>query len=158
MTSKIRLTAIGQQRPYFFGQSKDRRESVTAEEQRKAAMKDHEWREIQRTKFPTNPPEQAQSEIGRDFDVRTLVAEIRGLEQGQTSVKKLVKRDLVTLNFCVPRDTPNPQTAEDFTYTAEYREVSDTRPCDHCIRLDGFARYNEDRAKYKSTMRLPCFV
>ena len=154
MLPKVRLAPIGQQRPYFFGQAKDRRESVAAEEQRKAELASHEWQQIQAASVPAFLElSERKSEIGRDFDVQTLIKEIRGLEQGESSVKKLIKRDLVTLNFCLPRVTPNPQTADDFRYTAEHQAVSDSRICDHCIRLDGFARYNEDRAKYKSTMR-----
>jgi hypothetical protein len=155
MSAKTRLAPIGQQRPYFSGQAKDGLQSVMAEEQQKAVVKEKEWRDIQKTKFPTYSPNaaEAKSEIGRDIDVRTLIEDIRGLEQGQTSVKKLIQRDLVTLNFCLPREAHNPQTADDFVYTAEYRATSDARLCEHNIRLDGFARYNNDRAKYKSTMR-----
>lgn len=129
--------------------------SVMAEDQQKACVKEKEWREIQLAKFSSSHQNagERKSEIGRDFDVQSLIEEIRSLEQGQSSVKKLIKRDLVTLNFCVPRETPNSQTADDFVYTAEYRDVSEGRLCEHNIRLDGFARYNNDRAKYKSTMR-----
>jgi hypothetical protein len=154
--AKIRLRPIGQQRPLFNGLQMHRSESVTAEEQRKAAVKDAEWQEFQKSKFPSYSSSERVivSEIGRDVDVRTLVEEIRGLEQGQSSVKKLIKRDLVTFNFMHPRKyTPNPQTKDDFQYTEEYQKESDNRLCDYCLRLDGFARYNEDRAKYKSTMR-----
>ena len=142
---KIKLTAIGQPRPAFAGPAKDRLLSVAAEDQLKVVQMRQERR--------CSSSEEICSEIGRDIDVRVLIEEIRSLELGQSSVKKLIKRDLVTLNFCVPRVSPNPQTADDFRYTAEYKQVSDNRPCEHNVRMDGFARFTNDRAKYKATMR-----
>ena len=117
-------------------------------------MKQAEWAAVEKTQFGSREEgREILSEIGRDVDVRTLVEEIRALERGEFSGKTLVRRDLVTFNFCQPMRTPQSVVADHFRFTDEYQIESDNRIVQHCRRRDDFSRFVDDCARFKSSMR-----
>ncbi len=110
-----------------------------------------EWEVFQKSEFPEFEAAKKPSRLSGDAEVVALMEDIRRLDRGHIDTKTYNSRDTATYVFSTPKTFKDCSTMKaTMTYNDEYTKECWNRPQEHNILMDGFARYNEERMKFKS--------
>ena len=149
---KLKLEQLGgYSRPLFNTRLQDRRSSVMQDEMKAGIDAAREWAEFQKQEFPEFEAAKKPSKLSGDREVVALMEDIRRLDRGHIDTKAYNSRDTATYTFSTPKTTKNISTMKaTLGYNDEYTKECRNRQQEHNILMDGFARYNEERVKFKS--------
>jgi len=148
---KLKLELGGNPRPLFETTPEDRRMSVMQHELAQGLEAAREWQQFQRQEFPEFETSKNPSKLSTDKEVSSLMNDIRRLDRGHIDTRAYNSRDMASYVFSTPETTKDISTTkETISYSDQYTAECMQRCQEHNLLMDGFARYNEERMKFKS--------
>ena len=110
-----------------------------------------EWREYQKEEFPEFDAAKIPAKLSNDTEVKPLMEDIRRLDTGHIDTKTYNSRDSAVYCFSTPKIRPDISTMKaTISYSDAYKQECLNRNQEFNLLMDGFARYNEERIKFKS--------
>ena len=149
---KLKVEQLGgYSRPMFITRLEARRSTVMQDDMLDGIKAAKEWEDFQKSEFPEFEAAKKPSRLSTDTEVIALMEDIRRLERGHIDTKTYNSRDTATYVFSTPKTLKDASTMKaTITYNEQYTQECWNRPQEHNILMDGFARYNEERIKFKS--------
>ena len=109
-----------------------------------------EWRQYQKDEFPEFESAKKPAKLSNDADVKPLIEDIRRLDRGHIDTKTYNSRDTAVYCFSTPKIEKDISTMRaTIGYSDHYKHECWNRTQEFNLLMDGFARYNEERIKFK---------